>query len=120
MCCSSYRYLHVLPLKIYCAFIFPDITSSSSTCKTAKHQQVTKRVPSEAIRAMQARCSFPCRKQTGNARHLRIMVNTNTAHEVVQCWSHFHRLLCDINLGKLFELVIHGRKFSLYSFCRNA
>ena len=30
----------------------------------------------------------------------------------------FHRFLCDIDVGQLFELVIHARQFAFDVFCR--
>ena len=37
----------------------------------------------------------------------------NAAHDVMRCRSHFHRLLRDIDIGQLLELVIHARQLAL-------
>ena len=38
----------------------------------------------------------------------------NSAHGVMCGRPDFHRLLSDIDIGQLFELMIHARQFSLY------
>ena len=35
----------------------------------------------------------------------------NAAHDVMRSRPNFHRLLGDIDIGELFELVIHARQF---------
>ena len=59
---------------------------------------------------MQPGTHFACRKQAWHRRHLRVAIYPHSTHHVVRSWSDFHRLLRNIDVGELFELVIHARK----------
>src|SRR5580692_9705668 len=57
-------------------------------------------------------------KQTCHVRHLGISVHLDTSHHVVGCRTNFHRLLGNVNVGKLLELVIHTGQLLLYMLGR--
>ena len=56
---------------------------------------------------MQSRGAFPTSEQPGDVGHLRDRIHANAAHEVVKRRPDFHRVRGDVDLGQLFELVIH-------------
>ena len=62
---------------------------------------------------MQAGRALSRRKQPGNVRHLGVTVNPHSTHHVMGGRADFHRLLRYVNVGKLFELVIHARQLFL-------
>ena len=79
----------------------------------AEHQQVGERIPAQAIRSVQTRRAFARREQARHGRHLRIAIHLNAAHDVVRRGTDFHRLLGDVEIGKLLELVIHAGQLFL-------
>ena len=68
---------------------------------------------------MQPRACFATREKAGYTRHLRLCIDANATHEVVQRWAYFHRLFRDVDFREFLELVIHRRKFFLDHFCRH-
>ena len=52
----------------------------------------------------------PQANRPGTARLLRVGVDAHAAHEVVERGADFHRLLRDVDLGQLLELVVHARQ----------
>ena len=52
-------------------------------------------------------------EQPGNRRHLRVGVHADAAHDVVRRRPDLHRLLGDVEVGQLLELVIHARELAL-------
>ena len=75
----------------------------------SEHQKIGERIAAETIRAVYSCRAFPGSKQPGQSRHLCIGINSHPAHYVVSGGSNFHRLLCDIDVGQLFKLMIHAR-----------
>src|SRR5579864_577031 len=57
-------------------------------------------------------------KQACHVGHLGISVNLDTSHHVVGRRTNFHRLLGNVNVGKLLELVIHTGQLLLYMLGR--
>ena len=62
---------------------------------------------------MQARGHFTRREQTRHARHLRVAINRDAAHDIVRGWSNFHALLRNVHARELLELVVHAWQFAL-------
>jgi len=56
---------------------------------------------------------FARRKESGHRRHLRITIDANAAHHVVGGRTDFHRLLGDVDVRQLLELVIHAGELFL-------
>src|SRR6185503_1709210 len=65
------------------------------------------------VRAVDTRRTFAGREQTGDRGHLRVGVHRNAAHDVVRGRTHLHRLLRDVDVGELLELVVHARELAL-------
>src|SRR5207244_10003723 len=82
----------------------------------SKYQKIGERIAAETICAVDPGCAFPGSKQPRETRHLGVGINAHAAHDVVGGWSNLHRLLCDVDVCQLFELMIHAWKFSLNVF----
>src|SRR5205085_5252525 len=76
----------------------------------AEHQQVGERIPAEPVCSVQPGTHFACRKKAWHRRHLRVAIYPHSTHHVVRSWYDFHRLLRNIDVGEVFELMIHARK----------
>ena len=59
---------------------------------------------------MQSRGHFARGEQTRHSGHLRVSVDTHAAHHVMRRRADLHRLFRDVDVGQLFELVIHARQ----------
>ena len=79
----------------------------------AEDEQVGERIAAQPIGAMQARGHFAGREQTGQRGHLRIAIHADAAHHVVRGGADFHRLLRDVDVGELLELVVHAGQLAL-------
>ena len=55
----------------------------------------------------------PAANRPGHARHLRVAVDAHAAHHVVRRRADLHRLLRDVDVGELLELVVHARQLLL-------
>ena len=88
--------------------------------ETAEHDEIGERIAAETVRAVHAGAALARSKQAGNARHLRVGFHADAAHEVVERRPDFHRLLGDVDLGELLELVIHAGEASLDEVRRTA
>src|SRR5260370_29523801 len=75
-------------------------------------------VSAEPVGAMQTGRTLPRCKQASHVRHLRISVHLDASHHVVGRRTHFHRLLGNVDVGKLLELVIHAGQLLLYMLRR--
>ncbi len=62
---------------------------------------------------MQAGGAFARGKQSRDRSHLGIAIHLNAAHDVVRGGPDFHRLLRDVEVGQLLELVIHAGQLFL-------
>src|SRR6185437_13941079 len=82
----------------------------------AEYQKIGERIAAQPVGAMQAGGAFSGCEQSRHIGHLRVSVNSDAAHHVVSRRTYFHRLLGDVNIGKLLELVIHARQLLLYMF----
>ena len=78
----------------------------------AEHDQVRQRVAAEAVGAVDARGALAGGEEAGNRRHLRVGIHANPAHDVVRGRADFHRLLRDVEVGELLELVVHARQLA--------
>ena len=78
--------------------------------KTSRSRQ---RVAAEAIGAVDARRTFTAGEEAGDLRHLRIAIDADAAHDVVRRRADFHRLLGDVDVAQLLELVVHARQLLL-------
>src|SRR3954464_12450668 len=77
----------------------------------AKNQQVRQRVAAQSVRTVQSRATFSGGEESGQRRHLGITIDANAAHHVMRRRADFHRLLGDVDVRQLLELVVHARKF---------
>jgi hypothetical protein len=57
--------------------------------------------------------TFAGGEQARHARHLRIAIHAHAAHDVVRRGADFHRLLGDVDVRQLLELVIHAGQLAL-------
>ena len=55
----------------------------------------------------------PAANRPGTRRHLRVGVDAHAAHHVVRGRADLHRLLRDVDVGQLLELVVHARQLAL-------
>ena len=53
------------------------------------------------------------REQARHRRHLRVAIDAHAAHDVVRRRADLHRLLGDVDVGQLLELVVHARQLLL-------
>src|SRR5205823_3006199 len=74
----------------------------------AEDEQVGQRIAAEAIGPIDPGRAFAAGKQARHARHLRIAVDADAAHDVMGRWTDFHRLTRDVDVAQLFELMIHA------------
>ena len=79
----------------------------------AEDDQIRERVAAETVGAVDARRALARREQSRDVRHLRVGVHADPAHDVVRRRADFHRLLRDVEVGQLLELVIHARELPL-------
>ena len=80
------------------------------TGPTAEHDQVAQRVAAEPVGAVHAARTLPGREQPGHDRHRRVGIDLDAAHHVVTGRADLHRLLGDVDVGQLLELVVHRRQ----------
>ena len=78
-----------------------------------EYDQVGQGVAPEAVGAVDAGCAFARGEQPGNGGHLAVAVHANPTHDVVGGGTNLHRLLRDVEVRELHELVIHARQFAL-------
>ena len=78
--------------------------------KTSRSRE---RVAAEAIRAVHARRALARREETLDARLLRLGIDADAAHRVVRGRADLHRLLRDVDVAELFELVVHRGELAL-------
>src|SRR6266496_2171327 len=55
---------------------------------------------------------FPYTTLFRSYRHLIVAIHHHSAHHIVRGRTDFHRLLGDIDIGELFELVVHSRQLA--------
>ena len=79
----------------------------------AEHEQVRQRVATQAVGAVEAGGGLAGGKQARHRGHLRVAVHANPAHRVVRRRPDLHRLLGDVEVGQLLELVVHARQLPL-------
>ncbi len=79
----------------------------------AEHQQVRQRVAAEPVGAVHAARAFARGEQPRRPCGAGVGVDLDAAHDVVAGRADFHRLLGDVDLGQLHELVIHRRQPAL-------
>ena len=84
-----------------------------SPARLPKTMQVGQRVAAETIGAVDARRALARGEQARDRRHLRVGIDADAAHDVVRRRPDFHRLLRDVEVGELLELVIHARELAL-------
>ena len=107
----------------------PRSTASSDTCRPfgeradvvggaqpgapAEHQQVRQRVAAEPVGAVHAARALARGEQPGCVGRAGVGIDLDAAHHVVAGRPDFHRLLGDVDLGQLHELVVHRRQPAL-------
>src|SRR6185437_14506323 len=79
----------------------------------AEDQQIGERVAAEAVGAMQAGGAFAGGEEAGEGGHLGVAIHLDAAHEVVRGGADLHRLLGDVEIGQLLELVVHAGQLLL-------
>ena len=79
----------------------------------AEHDQVRQRVAAEAVGAVDAGGALAGGEQPRHDRLLGVGVDADAAHDVVRGRADFHRLLGDVEVGQLLELVVHARQLAL-------
>jgi hypothetical protein len=79
----------------------------------AEDEEVGERVAAEPIGSVHTGGAFSSREKALDARLLRLGVDSDAAHRVVRRRPDLHRLLGDVDVAELFELVIHRRKLAL-------
>src|SRR6185503_19355379 len=79
----------------------------------AEDDQVRQRVSAEAVRTVDTRRALAGREQARDRGHLRVRIDADPAHDVVRGGPDFHRLLRDVEVRQLLELVIHARELPL-------
>ena len=78
--------------------------------KTSRSRQ---RVAAEPIGAVHPRRALARREEALDARLLRLRVDADAAHRVVRGRPDLHRLLRDVDVAELLELVVHRRELAL-------
>ena len=73
----------------------------------AEHDQVGQRVAAEPIGAVHAARHLARREEAGHRGRLRVGVDPDAAHDVVAGRPDLHRLLRDVDVRQLLELVVH-------------
>ena len=76
----------------------------------AEHQQVGQGVAAEPVGAVHAAGHLARREQAGHDRRGGVRVHLDAAHHVVLGRADLHRLLGDVDVGQLLELVVHRRQ----------
>ena len=79
----------------------------------AEDQQVGQRIAAQPIGAVDARGALAAGEQARHARHLRLGVDAHAAHDVVRGRADLHRLLGDVDVAQLLELVVHAGQLAL-------
>src|SRR5690348_2047708 len=90
------------------------VLSGSKPRAAAEDEQIGKRITSQAIRTVKAGGRFTRGEEAGNSGLSGFRIHANTTHHVVTSRADFHGAFGDVNVGKLFELVIHAGKLFLY------
>ena len=70
-------------------------------------------LPPSRLAPLMPAAHSPAANSPGHRRHLRLGVHAHAAHDVVRRRPDFHRLLRDVDVGQLLELVIHARQLLL-------
>ena len=78
-----------------------------------EHQEVRKRVASQAVGAVHPGGGLAGREQARQRRHLRVGIDPHAPHEIVQRRTDLHRLPSDVHLGQFLELMVHGWELPL-------
>src|SRR6185503_15620514 len=79
----------------------------------AEDQQIGERVSTQSIRAVQSGGTFAGGEQPRNRGGLRLRVDAHSAHDVVRGRTYLHRLLGDVDVRQLDELVVHAGQLLL-------
>src|SRR3989442_13289369 len=67
---------------------------------------------------METDATLARREQARHGGHLSLRIDSNAAHDVVHCWPDFHGAGRDVDIGELFELMVHARQLLLDVFGR--
>ena len=67
----------------------------------SENQKIGERISAETIRAIDSRGAFTGGEQSRHARHLRVGIDVDPAHDVVRGRPDFHRLLRDVDIAEL-------------------
>ena len=87
-----------------------DVLRRAEPAPPAEHQQVRQRVAAEPVAAVHPARALPRGEQARDRRHAGVRVDLDPAHHVVAGGADLHRLLRDVDIGQLLELVVHRRQ----------
>ena len=76
-------------------------------------EQVRQRVAAEPVGPVHPRRALARREEALDARLLRLRIDADAAHRVVRRRPDLHRLLRDVDVAELHELVVHRRELAL-------
>src|SRR5438105_12690256 len=77
----------------------------------AEYEQIAQRIATEPVGAVHAATDLARGKQTRDRRLLRLWVDLDATHDVVRRWADLHRVLGDVDVRELFELMVHAGQF---------
>ena len=91
-----------------------DVLGGVDPRTTTEDEQVGQGVPTEAVGPVQTTGRFPCAEQAVDThRSSGVRVDLDAAHDVVARRADLHRLLRDVDVGELLELMPHGGQLGL-------
>ena len=91
-----------------------DVLRRALARELAEHDQIAdSELPPSRFAPCSPAAHSPRGEQAGHRRLLGVGVDPDAAHEVVQRRPDLHRLLRDVDLGQLLELVVHRRQLAL-------
>ena len=105
--------LHLVVVERRCCGPFGGMLSGEFACPLPEDDQVGERVATETVGTVHASGHFPGGKKSRDTGLLAVGIDTNAAHRVMARRADFHRLGGDVDVGQLFELVVHRWQFSL-------
>ena len=76
----------------------------------AEDEQIRERVPAEPVRTVHAGRHLARGIQARHRRGGSVRVDADASHDVVKRRTDLHRLLCNVDVGELLELVVHRRQ----------
>ena len=81
-------------------------------CALSEYNEIRQRVSPQPIRTVQSAATSG-RRARARRTSARIAIYADSSHHVVSCGPDLHRLFRDVQIGQLFELVVHTGEFAL-------